>query len=559
MLWRWISNQSLSRHMIMLEAVGLWCVLSTIYLLTLSGNHTEAEDSIHYLVEIREGNPTTISDPYHLAYQWLGWLIYHTALTLGYDGGPLLTVQILNAFTGAIGIALLWVLLRIAVPGGRWSALAGCGLLAFSYGYWWYSVEVEVYILSALLLILSLFLAYHAARHPSWKAFALLGGAHGLAVLAHITNVLFVAVPVVALFFAWWRLPVREVGRCMLAYATVGISVIISSYALAALAHGLETPREVYNWLAVYPQAGKWGIWGGANVPIAALGMARAFVGGHFAFALDPIRNLAEELLGGNNLSEETFLMRNFNIGLAVLLAALTAVVSLALVVPVVGWLRHRMLCERSRVLGILCLSWLLSYAPFFVWWEPGNVEFWIAPLVPLTILWALSLSGREHAAQLLRPSVVVPVVLGTLFAVNLLGSVLPQHYPEDDYWRVRASWYERNATPSDSIVATGYNYTAYLSYFARADAVIDAETVINEQNTTASAVVELRRQIDALHASRVLISSAVFYPASDEFSRCIEGSLLCERASAIRTKLMPNTRVLATQKLEQIREFAKR
>jgi hypothetical protein len=72
----------------------------------------------------------------------------------------------------------------------------------------------------------------------------------------------------------------------------------------------------------------------------------------------------------------------------------------------------------------------------------------------------------------------------------------------------------------------------------------------------------ELRRRIDTLEdTSRVLISSAVFYPASGESSRCIEGApqISCERASAIRSKLMPYTRVLATEELEQIREFSKR
>jgi hypothetical protein len=90
--------------------------LSTIYLLTLAGNHTEAEDGLHYLVAIRDGDLADNSPAYHLIYHWLGWLIYHAALALGYDGGPLLPVQIFNTFTGALGIALLWVLLRMAVP-----------------------------------------------------------------------------------------------------------------------------------------------------------------------------------------------------------------------------------------------------------------------------------------------------------------------------------------------------------------------------------------------------------------------------------------------------------
>jgi hypothetical protein len=353
-------------------------------------------------------------------------------------------------------------------------------------------------------------------------------------------------------------LPVREVGRCLLAYATIGISVVIPPYALAILAHGLETPREVYNWLASYPQTGEWGMWEASNVPKAAIGMARAFVGGHFAFALDPVRNVAEELLVDKSLSEEAFLMRNFSLVLAMLLAALSVIVALALVIPVVGWLRHPILCQRSRVLRIMCVSWLLSYTPFFVWWDPGNLEFWIAPSVPLVILWALSVSVRGDS-QHLRPNVVVSVVIGMLFAINLFGSVWPQHYPEGDYWCVRASWNERNATPSDSIVTAGWMYTDCLQYFTRANEILDAEEVIDKHDTTETAVNELRHRIHDLQALRVLVSSAVFYPASDEFSRCIEDSLLCKRAAAIRTTLIPNTRLLTVRELEQVREVTKR
>ena len=120
----------------MYEASVVWAVLSTLYLLTLAGNYTETEDGLGYLVAIRSGNPSDII-PVHLGFRWLGWSAYHIALISGYDGGPLLPLQVLNAFTGALGVALLWALLRMVTP-GRVAAAAGCGTLALSYGYWCY-------------------------------------------------------------------------------------------------------------------------------------------------------------------------------------------------------------------------------------------------------------------------------------------------------------------------------------------------------------------------------------------------------------------------------------
>src|SRR3712207_1781086 len=91
----------------------------------------------------------------------------------------------------------------------------------------------------------------------------------------------------------------------------------------------------------------------------------------------------------------------------------------------------------RARVLAALCFVWLVPYVVFFIWWEPLNIEFWIAPWVPLAILLALTFSAWERSVQhRYLPSAVVVVLVGSLFTVNILGSVWPQHDPGDDYWR---------------------------------------------------------------------------------------------------------------------------
>lgn len=58
----------LRRRTIALEAFAVWGILCLIYFLTLSGNHTEAEDGLLYLRDIRDGEPSAIFSPYHLIY-----------------------------------------------------------------------------------------------------------------------------------------------------------------------------------------------------------------------------------------------------------------------------------------------------------------------------------------------------------------------------------------------------------------------------------------------------------------------------------------------------------
>jgi hypothetical protein len=545
------AQQFPSRRKLVLEAFVVWAVLSTVYLLTLAGNYTEAEDSLHYLIAIRSGNPSEF-DPIHLAFGWIGWSAYQVALIAGYDGGPLLPLQVLNALTGALGVALLWALLRMVAP-SRVVAMAGCGTLAFSYGYWWYSVLADVYAPSALLLICSLFFAYHAAMRPSWRAFALLGVAHALAILVHLVNVLFVIVPVVTLLFAWRELSsMRDVMRCALAYASVIVGIAFLPYELTSPGIFSRSAGEIgYTWLTG-SRGEVWGQWEATSIPEAIVGIGRALVGGHFALSVGPIRDFAaDNLPAGRLLREELFLVRDFNPVLAVLLLVLVIALALTLLIHALRWLSHPALDGPARVLATLCLSWFVPYTLFFIWWEPLNIEFWIGPWVPLAILLALPFSKSDYARWRFLPGTVI-VLIGGLFAVNLLGSVWPQHYPENDYWRVRSSWYERNTKSSDLVVVRNYTFFAYLRYFGQGTVVFIPETVS-----------ELERQINDSPAQRVLFTSEVFYPLSGEFSfrHCPNADLRreCENAAALRDAFLHRTYIVDNEPLEEIRELDRR
>ena len=521
----------------------------------IGGHHTEAEDSLRYLYEIRSGAVNAISNPYHLAYGWYGWVGYHLALALGYGGGPLLPVQILDAVTGALGIGLLWALLR-TVSLRRTAAAVGCGLLAFSYGFWWYSVEVEVYILSAVLLIGCLFLAYRAVIHPTWRRFALLGAAHGLAMLAHNTNALFGIVVLAALVLGGRTMPFGRVLRCAAAYAVAGILVVVSAYTVVVTSIALRTRSAIFDWLTGYAQSGQWGQWDQSSIPKAMVGAGRALVGGHFAFALGPVRDIAIKSFANKSLREEVFLVRGYSTVLALLLLVLVAVVAVGLMLPVLHWLRHPTLVGRGRVLALLSLSWLVPYSLFFVWWEPQNIEFWISPGIPLAILFAL-IFGSRRARSRHRETGYVAVLVSALLLLNLLGSVWPQHGEDDDYWRVRAAWYERNATSADLIVAYDYQETYYLRYFTSAE-VIDVKPHLLFRGVPATiAVVE--REIAEDEGRRVLFSNEVFFPSTDAYSECTDARACEVWAPAMREAFLSRTSVVARQPLEDVRELTRR
>lgn len=533
------------------EGAILAAGMAVLYLLTLTSNHTEADDAISYAVGVREGDTdAAVLHAHHLLWGAIGWVAHNAALALGFDGGALEVLQVQNALTGAIGIGLLWWWLRSL----GWPVLAcacACGVLGFSYGYWFYSSETEVYVLSAALLMWCLVAAYRAAIEPTVGRFALLGVANGAAVLAHDTNALFALVVAVVLLVSARGAPAAALVRRGAAYAAVAVVLVVPAYAAAAIVNGYDSPRQAYDWITGYTHSSEWGETRGSQVPKAVAGVARTIVGGQFVFSNDGLSDRLERL-GGRNPREERFLMRDFPPALGIALLVLAAAVAACFAVAVARLVRvRRELDEGSRLLAAICVAWALVYGLFNVWWDPLNVEFWIVVWIPLAVLLALPLAA-EPGREPRRSRVLVAALVAGLFVVNLVGSVIPQASRDDDYWWARIGWYDRHATADDLIVANNYHQAGYLAYFADLP-VLDAAGIHSASGgDPATVTATVRDSIAAWRGSRVLISREVFDPAGDAWSSCEAGDQ-CDVAAILAPALRPVARVVHRDELETV------
>jgi hypothetical protein len=528
------------------EAIVVALASAVLNLLLLVRVHNEAEDSIGYLVNIRGGHPSQIFNPYHLIHSWLGWFAFRIADALGYDGGPLVPVQVVNALIGAAGIGLLWLLMRRATDGLA-PAIEATGIVALSYGYWSYSLGADVYVLSTALLIAALFAGYRAVLSPALASFAVFGLATGAAVLAHNTNVLFAVVGAMAILLAT-RDP-RQIARYGGAYAAGVLVAVVPLYLVALATVHANTPSEANDWLTAYAQSGQWGNVEASSAPKAIVGAGRALVGGHFAFSLEGVRDLADRASGQQSLREETYLVRNYPGWLAGALFGAVAIAGVSLAWLAAQWLRRPTLDKRSRTLALLALAWLVPYALFVAYWEPVNPEFWIAVWAPAAILLAIPFSGTTKMLPL-----GVAVLLAALATVNLAGSIAPQLSDDNDYWRERTAWYEANATPADVVVTNGFIQSAYMRYFGRTN-VIDIDEY--RDIPVERGLMRIEERIRASGADRVLISGEVFSPADDLYSHCTMGERPCSwLASAVRERLGPASHVVFESNLETVWEL---
>jgi hypothetical protein len=313
-------------------------------------------------------------------------------------------------------------------------------------------------------------------------------------------------------------------------------------YGLAAALHGLGSPSEFRDWFTERSgQAGAFGTIGLDNVVRAAFGSARALVGGHFALSLEPIRDFATARFAGKTFSEELFFLEGFPSGLAIALLGVGALAGALVVALGAQWLRRPAVDSQRRVLALLAAAWLVPYALLFLWWDPLNIELWPAVWLPAAVLGGLAIDtlrgDRTRAA-------LAVVAVASLFAVNLVGSVLPQRDEERDLWRAKAEWYLAHARADDLLVSNGYVWSAYLRYLVDVE-VVDIEDLFREADTERAALEALRRRVASAPA-RVLVSGEAFEAFADRRTSCLDAARTCEIAAATARELRDECRLLA-------------
>lgn len=490
------------------EAAALAGGFLAIYLLTLSPNLSAAHDSISLLIHVESGRSSF--HPHHLLFQPLAAAWLGTLRALGMRGDAALLVAALNALFGAGTLAgVLWTLRqRLALE--RTRALGATALCGFSFGLWFYSTCVEVYVVPLFFLVAAL--ALLLAPRPSLATGLAAGLAHGLAVLFHQVHVLFVLVPLLLVLGRRDRWP--SIRRAAFGYAAALLPTIALPYGLVALAAGLRTPGELWHWLTLYAQSGQfWSPPSLLTLPRMAVGFARSVFGLHFGFALPGGPETLQRTFPANWLVDEAFLVRELSAGAAWTLTGLTLLLLGGLGLWVFAALRAPAPTDSPRrEAARLLLGWALVYAAFFAFWEPTNLEFWIPPSVALW-MWLVvrSASARGLAGRALLPALVA---LG-LLVVNLAGSVRFLTDAENDYHARKAGALASLSGPDDLIVIG--RVWLLQTHLRRAERtrVLALTTLARDAADPGAFVGAVRRRIDQALAAgrRVVVSDEAVAP----------------------------------------------
>lgn len=340
----------------------------------------QTPDGLSYALAVRSG--LEMFHPHHMIYVPVARWIH---LVTGID--PISATLCQNLFwTVVLGLAA-WRLAGLIFTSRSASIVAACALLA-TRGVMIYSVRVETYLPAMACLVLATSLA---AERPvrTW----LLVPSVALAILYHQTNVLFV-LPLFVLLCC------RCVGKENSGRWLRTALVLARS---AALVVGIYVVGFKYD----SPPVGFWDfVLSYARAPIEAWGSFGYYSpGGILSLAGSQARMILP-------VPEATLF-----IGGSIMLGAL-----IFLVVWHIVRLRRK---ASHRLLRLFGLVFLAAYLPFFLWWMPSDVDFFLVTLLPL---WLLVLILVDDLPAAIRSTRQVAAMVLVLAVGNLVFTIWPMH-----------------------------------------------------------------------------------------------------------------------------------
>ncbi len=383
--------------------LGVFCLF--VYLSHLPVNYTY--DGMVFSARIE--NPDTplydLFHPHHLIYTLLGRLFFLWGKTHGADWDGLVSLQFFDILTGVLGILIVFHLLVRETNDRFISFLSALGL-SFTFSYWYFSTSPGVRILATTTPLLAWYVLTYLKKAAPLTAL-LLGGVHALAVLGHQTNLLLIP----AFLGGIWCMNNRAVWdrlKMSFYYLTVLSVSVLSAYVFVGRFVYFKKNYETWLWWVFayfHVQA-----WGGYT-------QQTGFQQGKFAMLQAFLAKTRPEQTMAAPFTFETVQI--------IFLYAVLIILSFLI-------LRVKFFWDHQRQLLWVGLLWIAAFVPFFIWWEPWNIEFWVSSTAPCWILMGavasdISQRWKNPVLHFANRSIVILIwagIMSLLFLYNFQENV---------------------------------------------------------------------------------------------------------------------------------------
>lgn len=387
--------------------------------------------------------------PHHLMYNPLCYLFFQLLSGLGIHIGMITSMQILNTIF-AFFILILFQVFCFRLTHDIRVSIVATVLLGFSFGFWFFSVEPEVYTVNTFFILLGFFLLWRwtgPGPQPAWPLRAIVLGLLGaLAMAGHITSGLFM-LPLGLGALLYMRTAdggLRDrVGKGVapfLLLSLVAFSAIGVLYYIGYRNNPFAVDKNILAWTLDLAD------------PDASPGHRHSYWQFSTAVFKTAFIGFYRDLLAGaefRHLDHPRFLWLRI-----VTLAG--AIWGLAL------YLAHlRRLFHKEARTHILLLLYILPLAGFSIIWEPNNFEIKVALLPPLWLAYAIGVAeykkglGARARASVMAAAIVVAL---TLFAHNFSSSIKPGSQPELNQDLQRSDFIGEHTEPGSVVYLAGCN-----------------------------------------------------------------------------------------------------
>jgi len=414
-----------------------------------------AHDSIAYLYELTSTRPVWYS--HHLLWHVL-------AQGLGRVSHPLLSLEDavigINSLSGAGVIAIVYTYYKNRLAMYTKNALILASAVTVSYGVWTYSTVVEVYMLPLFWILLSLYLISQSLITST--SLMLTGLSHVLAVLFHQSHILFYPVVAYVLWQNRREIPWKKYGVFYL-LGTGTLIVGVYLYITIIWAE-IDTIAEAWKWVVGYGNDNQY--WVGWNIGIfikPVLGFARTFIGGQFILVWPGIEELLKR--GGTYyFVNDRTLVKDIPQWLLMSIGGMVVgILTLAgrLIYQVVKNTSFTQFFGNSTIR--ICIVLWFSYAIFFIFWAPENLEFWLLQNVVFWLImgYAWLYYGGKRRSLL---TFCIALMLGV---VNYAGSIHWQRLRAYDYYyQLVTSWEHTIPAKGAILLQDPWIVWGYVLYF---------------------------------------------------------------------------------------------
>lgn len=377
-----------------------------------------------------------------------------------------MTMCSISIFFSAITLLIVYKLLREIMCFSTQTCILGCLFLLFSYGYWRYSTEADVYAISFFWLTLTYFLLSKEIRFKySYLKISIIASL-GVVFYKPSFIILFIIFPIVLI--------VKKQIKYLIKYQISGAFCIILFYLIGYL---ISQDTQSIQYLDYLFGGGKTN----PGSPILSFfTLGSNIISANFIFGISQISNFIQSTFPYHIIDEEIFAASRNGI---LNYIAITTLIAFGIIF-LVFFIKFIFFDSRDfvrSVHGKISIIWFALYGSVMAMLDPNAPEPWLLLLLPITF----SVSYIFHFLELQKKKLVPFVIVILLFLHNSIGGIAIIFSEKGDYIKQQTKWLIQNSSENDLILTAGSNTMhRYLMYKAKAQ-TISLERDINRNINT--------------------------------------------------------------------------